>query len=66
MNRALPSQKLMEPSMLLKQQVIQAIEHNIVQFEMQIKQEGDASKRAALEKLLALERVKQKKMFRSN
>jgi aminopeptidase-like protein len=56
----------MEPSMLLKQQVIQAIEHNIVQFEMQIKQEGDASKRAALEKLLALERVKQKKMFRSN
>ena len=52
--------------MLLKEQVIQAIEHNIGQFQMQIKQETDASKRAALEELLALERVKQKKISRSN
>ena len=50
-------------AMPLKAQVTRAIEHNIAQFQMQIKQEGDASKRAALEELLALERVKQ---LRSN
>ena len=52
--------------MLLKEQVIRAIEHNIAQFKMQIKQEGDASKRAALENLLARERVKQKNILRAN
>jgi BON domain-containing protein len=52
--------------MPLKEQVILAIEHNIAQFQMQIKLEGDASKRAALEELLALERVKQKNILRFN
>jgi len=52
--------------MPLKEQVILAIEHNIAQFQMQIKLEGDASKRAALEEILALERVKQKNILRFN
>ena len=52
--------------MLLKEQVIRAIEHNIAQFQMQIKQEVDASKRAALEYLLARERVKQKNILHAN
>src|SRR5690348_15888696 len=52
--------------MPLKEQVILAIEHNIAQFQMQIKLEGDASKRAALEEILALERVKQKTILRFN
>ena len=52
--------------MPLKEQVILAIEHNIAQFQMQIKQEEDASKRAALEEILALERVKQKNILRFN
>ena len=46
--------------MLLKKQIILTIEHNIAQFQMQIKKEGDASKRAAMEELLARERVKHK------
>jgi hypothetical protein len=54
----------METSILVKKQIIQAIEHNIAQFQMQIKKEGDASKRAAMEELLARERVKHKNISR--
>ena len=50
--------------MLVKKQIIRAIEHNIAQFQMQIKKEGDSSKRAAMEELLARERVKHKNISR--
>ena len=56
----------METSMLLKKQITQVIENNIAQFQMQIKKEMDSSKRAALEELLALERVKHKTITRSH
>jgi len=46
--------------MSLREQIIESFEHNIGQFQMQIKKEGNARKRAALEELLARERVKHK------
>jgi hypothetical protein len=51
--------------MPLKRQLIQATEHNIAQFQMQIKHEVDSAKRAALEALLVDEQAKRKNMLRS-
>jgi hypothetical protein len=40
-----------------RNQILESFEHNIAQFQMQIKKEEDASKRAALEELLVTERA---------
>jgi hypothetical protein len=48
-----------------KQQILDSFDHNIAQFQMQIKKETDAAKRATLEELLVRERAKHRAMSRS-
>ena len=43
-----------------RKQVLDSYNHNIAQFQMQIQQETDAAKRAALEELLVRENAKRK------
>jgi hypothetical protein len=49
-----------------QQQMLEAFEHNVAQFQMQIKQESDAAKRAVLEDMLVRERANHKAMSRAN
>jgi hypothetical protein len=48
-----------------RKQILDSFDHNISQFQMQIKQETDSAKRAALEELLAHERAKHRAMSKS-
>ena len=45
--------------------MLDAFDHNIALFQMQIKQENDAAKRAVLEDMLVREQAKQKARSRS-
>ena len=49
----------------MRKQILDSFDHNIAQFQMQIKKETDAAKRAALEELLEREKIKRKAMTRS-
>ena len=46
--------------MPIREQILEACEHNIAQFQRQIEGEADATKRNELEELLVRERAKQK------
>ena len=50
--------------MQTKRQILEAFEHNIAQFQRQIRAETDASKRAVLEELLERERARHNAMSR--
>jgi hypothetical protein len=57
---------LTETVMLTKKQILDSFEHNIAQFHMQIEQETDPAKRAALEELVSREQTKHREMSRSS
>ncbi len=51
--------------MSTRKQILDSYDHNIAQFQMEIKKEPDAAKRAALEELLVQEKAKREAMSRS-